>query len=227
MGSDNIFKKRKARKVSELSRQQHLRNQSPRYLIICEGEKTEPQYFNEILQAHRIPSQRVKIERRNSSSPAAIVEQALLIQSSEAAQGDPYDKIYCVFDRDLHTTFDAAIDRINAVQETGTPIVAITSTPCFEFWMLLHFEYTDAPFQRTASKSIGDQAVSKLRKKPGFEKYTKGQTGIYKILIDLTPKAVKHAARIRKNSASRSQIDANPWTNVDILVAALQELSKK
>lgn len=227
MGSEDLFRKRKARKATELARQQTVRSQNPRYLIICEGEKTEPLYFGELVLAQKIPHHRVKITRRNSSSPASIVEQAHQIQINENAQGDGYDKIYCVFDRDKHTTFVAAINRVTSLQESGVPIVAITSTPCFEFWLLLHFDGSDAPFHAAGKKSIGDQAISKLKKHPKFAKYNKGQKGIYDLLENKTATATKNALRIRKNSVGTSQLDANPWTNVDELVCALLELAKR
>jgi len=48
MGSDDLFRKRKARKAEELARKQKNQSSGRRFLIVCEGTKTEPQYFNEI-----------------------------------------------------------------------------------------------------------------------------------------------------------------------------------
>ncbi|MBZ4647442.1 MAG: RloB protein, partial [Clostridia bacterium] len=46
MGSDDLFKKRKGAKKK---RKESIRERAPyRYLIVCEGGKTEPNYFEGI-----------------------------------------------------------------------------------------------------------------------------------------------------------------------------------
>ena len=45
MGSDDLFKKRKARKLRDISRKKRTRDLYKRVLIVCEGQKTEPLYF--------------------------------------------------------------------------------------------------------------------------------------------------------------------------------------
>lgn len=41
MGSDDLFKKRKARKLWDISRKKRTRELYKRVLIVCEGQKTE------------------------------------------------------------------------------------------------------------------------------------------------------------------------------------------
>jgi hypothetical protein len=48
MGTDNLFHKRKARRASELTRRKTRRESYAKVLIVCEGEKTEPLYFNDL-----------------------------------------------------------------------------------------------------------------------------------------------------------------------------------
>ena len=45
MGSEDLFHKRKARESADLQRVSPERGKNKRYLIVCEGTKTEPQYF--------------------------------------------------------------------------------------------------------------------------------------------------------------------------------------
>ena len=49
MGSDDLHGKRKARASAELQRKIKNRAQSQRFLIVCEGTKTEPHYLKEIV----------------------------------------------------------------------------------------------------------------------------------------------------------------------------------
>lgn len=222
MGSDDLFRKRKARESAALQRQRHERARNKRLLIVCEGTKTEPHYFRELLDDLRIRPQVVRIAPNDGVSPDRVVAHALALYEEDAASGDPYDTVYCVFDRDNHTTFDAAVQRTKDLSGAGTPLVAITSTPCFEFWLLLHFGYTDQPFHAAGKKSVGDQAVAMLKNKPGFAKYGKGQKGIYAQLKDKLDKAFRHAGQLRKHGAKTGSI--NPATDIDKLVLAIRAL---
>ncbi len=223
MGSEDLFHKRKGRAAFEVARKKHERTTNKRFLIVCEGTKTEPHYFSELLTALRIRPQVVRIAQNDGVSPDRVVAHALDLYNDDAAAGDPYDKVYCVFDRDQHTTFESAVQRIEALHNAKKPFVAITSTPCFEFWLLLHFGYTDQPFHSAGKKSVGDQAVAALRAKPGFEKYGKGQKGIYSQLANKLDDAITNAARLRAHCAGTGSV--NPATEVDELVRAIRALA--
>ena len=79
-------------------------------------------------------------------------------------KGQEFDRIFCVFDRDGHQNYQQALDKI-----AGSPmgkkgkLQAITSVPCFEIWILLHFGYSTAPFVKTGNKSACDKVVYALR----------------------------------------------------------------
>jgi RloB-like protein len=223
MGSDDLFSKRKTRGVAALQRQKHERARNKRYLIVCEGTKTEPQYLRELLDDLRIRPQVVRIAPNDGVSPDRIVAHALALYEDDAVGGDAFDKVYCVFDRDTHTTFDAAVQRSKDLSAVGKPLTAITSIPCFEVWLLLHFGYTNQPFHAAGKKSVGDQVVAELKTKPGFSKYGKGKKGIYTQLKEKTSDALSHAEQLRRNGkATRSD---NPATEIDTLIRELQQLA--
>jgi hypothetical protein len=226
MGSDDLFKKRKARKNAALARQKKDRATYQRFLIVCEGTKTEPYYLQELVSELGIRHHTVKIAPNDGVSPDRIVAHAVKLYGEDALSGDSFDKVFCVFDRDTHETFDAAVQSINDLNGAKEPKVyeAITSTPCFEYWLLLHFDFTDKPFHAAGKKSVADQVVSVLKTKAGFAKYSKGNNGIYSLVKDNTSKAITYAKRGRKNAEKTGQI--SPLTNVDVLVAALQALVK-
>lgn len=224
MGSEDLFRKRKERVGADLQRQKGDRAQNKRYLIVCEGTKTEPHYLRELLVDLHIRSQMVRIAPNDGVSPDRVVAHAAELYKDDATGGDAYDTVYCVFDRDKHTTFDAAVQRTKDLSAAGQPFLAITSTPCFEFWLLLHFSYTDQPFHAVGRKSVGDQVVSALKAKPGFAKYGKGQKGIYVLLKDKTGDAITHAAQLRRHGAATGSV--NPATDMDQLVLAILALAK-
>ncbi len=104
------------------------------------------------------------------------------------------------------------------------PFEAITSSPCFEFWLLLHFGMTEQPFHAAGKKSVCDAVIIALRKMPGFKSYDKGQRGIYRLLKDKTQTAMDAAGRIRNNALANGQKDS--LTYVDALVQTLQVLAR-
>ena len=224
MGSEDLFHKRKARSSAALQRQQRERSRMPRFLIVCEGTKTEPHYLRELRDTLRIRPQMVCIAPNDGSSPNRVVDHALWLYQEDAEGGDAYDKVYCVFDRDRHSTFDAAVQRTKDLSAGGSPKKDNTSTPCFEVWLLLHFGYTDQPFHAAGKKSVGDQVVAALKAKPGFAKYGKGQKGLYPQLADKLSDALDHAAQLRQHSTATGSI--NPATDIDKLVLAMQALAK-
>lgn len=225
MGSEDLFHKRKAREGAALQRKRLERARNKRYLIVCEGTKTEPHYFRELLDDLRIRSHMVRIAPNDGVSPDRVVDHALFLYKEDAEGGDAYDTAYCVFDRDKHTTFDAAVQRTKDLRAAGQPLVAITSTPCFELWLLLHFGYADQPFHAAGRKSIGDQVVAALKTKPGFAKYGKGQKGICGQLKDRLDEAIANADQLRKHCALTGSV--NPSTDVDELVKAIRALATK
>lgn len=59
MGRDNCAKERQRR---QLERKQGRRGSYDRVLIVCEGSKTEPNYFKEIRAAHRLHTANVEVQ---------------------------------------------------------------------------------------------------------------------------------------------------------------------
>jgi hypothetical protein len=225
MGSDDLFHKRKSRAAAELQRKKHERARNERYLIVCEGTKTEPHYLQELLNDLSIRPQVVRVAPNDGNSPDRVVAHARVLYEEDALRGDAFDQVYCVFDRDRHTTFDAAVQQTKDLTAAGKPFVAITSTPCFEVWLLLHFSYYDKPFHSAGRKSAGDRVVSALKDIPGFEKYGKGKQGVYGSIKGKLADALTNADRLRRHGEATGSI--NPATDVDKLVKKLQALAAK
>lgn len=82
---------------------------SPSFLIVCEGEKTEPNYFEAF--GRKIKSVKVKVHgaARNTKS---LVEFTKEIIRDKKINHEEYDQVWCVFDRDSFTldNFNAAFD---------------------------------------------------------------------------------------------------------------------
>ncbi len=150
----------KDRQRDKLARKQGRRDAYDRILIVSEGSKTEPNYFNEIRRFYRLHAANIQVcHSASGTSPLQVVEYARDL----FLRGDPhtkigaraFDTIYAVFDRDDHQNYFAALDLAKKLNENhknddkrAVQFFSIASIPCFELWLLLHFEDINAPLHR-------------------------------------------------------------------------------
>ncbi len=131
MGTDNLFHKKKAKMTKELERRKHYRAPYERVLIICEGEKTEPNYFACLRTQFGLNRANVVIaDKKVGLDPKSLVDYAI----KEFEKESDFNHVYCVFDKDKHVTYDAALEKVNSKRFRGGSVIhAITSVPCFGF----------------------------------------------------------------------------------------------
>lgn len=162
MGTDNLFHKRKAKAADKLERRKARRASYDKVLIVCEGEKTEPNYFNELINFYKLNTANVEVDGTCGSSPKSVFERALELYQQEERKGDSFDKVYCVFDKDSHDTYAETLIKIAKQKPKGLFQAAI-SVPCFEYWILLHFHYSTKPYHAKGSSSIGNEVLKILK----------------------------------------------------------------
>lgn len=97
----------------------------PVILIVCEGERTEPEYFRHF----RLTSATIK-PLGTGFDPLSLVQRA----QKEAGLRN-YEQVWCVFDRDIHTSFDRALSLAEQLK-----FKVAYSNQAFEYWLILHFE---------------------------------------------------------------------------------------
>lgn len=232
MGSEDLFRKRKARKAEDLIRQKSKRKPYDKVLIVCEGEKTEPLYFEEVRVVLGLDTTNVEVDGNCGSSPINVVNHAYSLHQKALKSGDSYNRVFCVFDKDNHSTFDEAIlkvEQFNAeLKELGLEenilFECIPSIPSFEYWFLLHYNPSTKPYAATPRKSVGDQVIDDL--KVFLPDYKKTQKGLFnKSLEEGTLAGAKaHSERIYEN-ALQSGV-TNPSTKVHHLMNYLEGLKK-
>jgi len=206
-----------------LKRRGARREPYDRVLIVCEGSKTEPNYLRELIVHHQLSSANVQIVGDGGAAPISVVDYAI-----EQFEKDPdYNSVFCVFDRDEHDSFDAAVQRVRdktLVRREGrrrlgpARFEAITSIPCFEYWVLLHFQYTTATMPRFAD------VEPRLRAIPALAGYNKGATGLF-----VRTQAHLEAALDRADRANQSALNdgsSNPTTQMPTLIRYLQQLAE-
>jgi hypothetical protein len=220
MGSDDLFHKRKARRA-ELHRRRVSRHAPyDRVLIVCEGEKTEPNYFKWLRSKLGLNRANVVIaDKKGGLDPKSLVEYAI----EEYKKEPDFDRVYCVFDKDKHSTYQGALDKIRSTRLRGrSKIHAITSVPCFEFWLLLHFAYTTGQYCAPLDTSNCDLVILDLQRHiPG---YAKGSKDFLTYIADKTDDAIRNAKQLEVFHQT-SGTD-NPSTKVYMLVEYLKVLER-
>ena len=212
MGTDNLFHKRKERKAESFRRRRAMKAPYDVILIVCEGGKTEPNYFTELKKAFRLNNANIKICGRGSD-PLSVVDFAI----KTFRQEPEFDRVYCVFDRDRHTTYHAALDKVKRTRlGKGSKIFTIPSVPCFEFWLLLHFTYTTKQFYACA------RVIKELEKY--LPAYQKGDQDVFNKMQDKLDDAITNARRVEE--FHKTSGTDNPSTMVHSLVEYLRDLKK-
>jgi hypothetical protein len=187
-------------------------------LIVCEGGKTEPNYFEGLKVARRLGSANVDV-RPMGMDPLSLVDHAI----AELKKDRTIDRAYCVFDRDEHATFGAAVRKARdcALGRAGKLRIAV-SVPSFEVWPLLHFAYSTAEIVAGGGKTPGERALSELLKV--MPDYSKADRKIFQKLEPRLDDAMKNATKLRKYN--RDSASDNPATDMHILVEYLANLKR-
>lgn len=198
--------KRKTNSGVYSPRQVGTREVKQRFLIVCEGSKTEPNYF----RSFRVPKNVVEVDVHGlGEDPSTLVRSATDLKNKD---GDDYDQIWCVFDRDSWTleNFNNAIS-----SATSQGFRVAYSNEAFELWYILHFEYLNTGIPRK-------DYIRKLSLLLG-KKYEKNSETIYDELLDKQPTAIRNAKKLLTEYAPPAPAKDNPSTTVHLLV---QELNR-
>nr|VFK43165.1 MAG: RloB-like protein [Candidatus Kentron sp. SD]VFK48670.1 MAG: RloB-like protein [Candidatus Kentron sp. SD] len=211
------------RRLRETTRRQRLApNSGYGYvLIVCEGKKTEPHYFKELREQYQLSSVNVEVTSADGTDPVSVVRTAKSKREEAKKREKPFDRVYCVFDRDEHANFDEASRQITKRQKQG--FRTARSWPCFEFWLLLHFRYTRQPFQRDGRRTAAQNCESALKSE--MENYRKGKKGVFTELLPQLEEAKANAARALQDAKATGEY--NSATEIHELVDYLQTSSAR
>lgn len=194
------------------------------YLIITEGECTEPYYFQGLADKIRgsiggnvdisaVPL--IDVDGKGCSTTRLVEEAEKKVKEAKIL----YQNVWVVFDKDEFIDFD---DAIKLCKKKGYK--AAWSNQCFEYWIYLHFEYSDSAIHRKEWKDKLDVlfAKNKLGNTNGYEKNIED---IYNLLNrdNRVEKAIKNAERRMQlfNSTSDLPSKYDPGTTVHKLVKEL------
>jgi hypothetical protein len=202
MGHDNIFHKRKA--LTRLEKTREVR----RFLIVCEGEKTEPNYFRKFPDNPEVYD-RIDIYGTGYNT-ISLINEAIKLKEEARNRKEPYIEVWCVFDKDDFS--DEQFQNAIKLAEKNK-IECAYSIEAFELWYLLHYNYYDAALSRVQYK----EKLTELMKKA----YRKNDEEMYKVLEKRQGTAIQNARNLYMIQYKKPLAEQNPVTMVYKLVERL------
>ena len=214
------MKMKRRRNRNDLRRRGPSRDSSPRVLVVCEGERTEPLYLEAFAADEK--NGLINVEAVGLGwDPRSLVDEAARrrkkAERESKREGDAnlrYDDVWCVFDID-------SAPRERRVPEAREAAAARNialgiSNPSFELWAVLHYQEFDRPCTQ-------DEIARTLKThSPGYHKdlpYEK-MRGNYET-------AVTRAKALLERRDKERNPEGNPSTGVHRLTERIRQFGRR
>ncbi|MEX1041366.1 MAG: RloB family protein [Pirellulaceae bacterium] len=172
-------------------------------LVVTEGKVTEPAYLYSFQK--KIGRSAITLDVRGiGGAPRTIVENAVALK--QELLEDPGDQVWAVFDTDDHANL---ANSIQMARDNGIHVAL--SNPCFELWLLLHFQDSPGMQHRDKITAMVRQHVPGYRKSIRFDQCQAGYD-----------EAVRRAARLYEQAELDVEPYRNPVTGVHLLTEELR-----
>lgn len=177
--------------------------------IFCEGEKTEINYFNHLKSDLRLKKLLIKVNSSDDQNALGIIKYALNFLDRKRDYV-PGDTIVCVFDRDENSPEE--LEKAKKLASNKS-IEIIFSNPCFEFWILSHFEKYERPLENK-------MLIAKLKSSLGT--YCKNDPLLYEKTKEHIHDAIKNSKEMVAMHEGKGidvvSVKSNPSTLVHLLI---------
>ena len=208
--------RRLRREGRRLARKRGNRAGLPAILIVCEGQETEPNYLHGLCDARGINRANVTIVPGDSDTDAL----RLVRKARKRFEVDrDFDAVFVVCDCAGEELADATALAAKPMRHASgftMPVTLIISRPCFEIWLLLHFEYAARPFHTAAD------VIDLLRRH--ITDYSKADRQIFAKVAGGLDRAIGHAKRLKLELAAvRAEL---PNTDMPKLIEVLDGLRR-
>lgn len=226
----------KEEKAASLARKQRVASTSEvqpgdAFLIVTEGTVAEPEYFRQLRAELQLSTVWIQVRAGDTSDPGAVIQtaareaKALKQRARRGTLGlsepEKFDHVWAVVDTDKALQEGRWHDVVRLAVTHKVKLVP--STPCFEFWLLLHLNYTTR-----ADLVDGDKAKHVLKHTLGQD-YSTHAAATKKAIAELLPKwpgAVANAERVLQyHQGAATPSPANPSTEVGRLVTAMNDVA--
>lgn len=210
---DNALKKRFERE--EKKRAVNTRIKLVYFLIVCEGEKTEPNYFRALEKD--LPKGTVELKIDGTGLNTMGLVNYTISQRDNSYR--KYDRIWVVFDKDEFPdkNFNGAI-----IKASSTNINCAWTNEAFELWFLLHFQFINTGMSREDYKAFLEREIKRKSGNDNY-KYIKNDTNTFSILKTHgnQTQAIEWAKRLKQIYSDERHSTHNPCTCVHELIEEL------
>ena len=185
---------------------------APEYhLIVTEGTKTEPQYFEGLRQdINRLYKGRISIVIEGIGQGANTLTLLERAQKIVGKEPDKYKHVWLVYDKDdfPKDDFDNTFFKCKSLSGNGDSVVyhALWSNECIEYWFLLHYMALDSALHRSEYYPKLTDCLD--------SKYEKNREDIYTLLKPNIKRAIDNAKRIEANNEGMPPSQCTPGTAV-------------
>lgn len=201
--------------------------QQVKIVIVCEGKKTEPDYFDSYVVKHFREARNIKVVPNTKGKTSLNQLYAAALDNKSRY---PNAVVFMVFDNDGKLSNKTQKKQLCTVLSKCAPLGSVSqdkvnfifSNPQFELWAILHFEYTTAALTKKETER---------RTKRYFPDYNPkdNKTFDYNIILrspESEQCAIKYAKKLRKHHI---KIEGEcffdcPTTNVDVLIEYMERV---
>jgi len=197
---------------------------TPVFHIFCEGEKTEPYYIkNYISHFHSEKRNIILVEDTKKNTPVQLVE----VARDHKAKGFKKDVFWVVFDRESVSKYPHELHlKARSIAKKHHIEIAFSNV-CFEFWLLLHFQYSTASYD-SCDDLLNRSQLKSLLKEKGIKDYDKGFFSLFEHLKEDIPNAISNAEKVMTHALDTAENGKtspnylNPYTDVHQLLIDIE-----
>lgn len=125
-----------------LKRRVGIRRPRKTFVIFCEGQRTEPEYLNALKMqpfVRDVAAVDLRVETGHGGAvPRTLVALASDARSRATTEDGEIDEFWCVFDVEWPRNHPGLAEAISQAERNGIRVAV--SNPCFELWLILHFQ---------------------------------------------------------------------------------------
>lgn len=196
-----------------------IRIQPEYHLIVTEGIKTEPNYFEAIKNViNKCYRDKIHLDvEGEGNNTIALFEKA---KKLVAMNPNGYRHVWIVYDTDSFPAenINETVKLCKTHSNEEISYHPIWSNQCVELWFLLHFSYMHSDIYR----SEYFPKLSSFMTKIGAGKYVKGRKDMYDILKPYMDTAIKNAKKLATINKNKQPSDSAPGTKIYELIEKLK-----
>ena len=189
------------------------------HLIVTEGTKTKPLYFEAIKEkVNRDYKGRINVKVEvTGHNTVGLVNRAMKLVSNSA---NGYKHVWVVYDKDDFTSedFNHASDLCSSISTETTVYHALWSNQCIELWFLLHFDFFHSDIHRDGYYPKLSGYLGKI----GAGEYKRNRSDMYDVLRPYMDRAILFAKKLAKVNEGRKPSECVPGTEVYKIVEMLR-----